>query len=73
MILEDSQRLSASLQEAAKIFDRNTPSEEMANFKSLEKAVRTKVCLASQSKNRFFSNMSQGKIRQRKSRKDHCG
>ncbi len=33
MILEDSQRLSASLQEAAKILDRNTPSEQMANFK----------------------------------------
>ena len=40
---EDSQRLEACLQEAAEILYQNTPAEEMTNFESLEKVVRTKI------------------------------
>lgn len=49
MTPEDSQRL-----EAAEILYRNTPSEELTNFESLEKVVRKKMKWASESKNRFF-------------------
>lgn len=43
MTPEDSQRLEACLQEAAEILYRNTPAEELTNFESLEKVVRTKM------------------------------
>lgn len=43
MTPEDSQRLEACLQEAAEILYRNTPTEEITNFESLEKALRTKM------------------------------
>lgn len=43
MTAEDSQRLEACLQEAAEILYQNTPTEEMTNFESLEKVLRTKM------------------------------
>lgn len=43
MKTEDSQRLEACLQEAAEILYRNTAAEELKNFESLEKVVRTKM------------------------------
>ena len=43
MTPEDSQRLETCLLEAAEILYRNTQTEELRNFESLEKAVRTKL------------------------------
>ncbi len=43
MTPEDSQRLESCLLEAAEILYRNTQTEELTSFESLEKAVRTKV------------------------------
>lgn len=43
MTPEDSQCLGACLLEAVEILYRNTPTEEMTNFESLEKALRTKM------------------------------
>jgi hypothetical protein len=40
---EDSQRLEACLLEAASILYRNTSTEELTSFESIEKAVRTKI------------------------------
>ena len=60
MTPEDSQRLEACLQEAAKILYRNTPVEELRNFESLEKAVRTKMLeQVSRKIAIFLSNKSQ--------------
>ena len=59
---EDSQRLEACLLEAAEILYRNTQPEELANFESLEKAVRTKMLEQVSPKIAFFlSNKSQGR------------
>lgn len=61
MTPEDSQRLEACLQEAAEILYRNTPTEEMTNFESLEKVLRTKMLEQVSPKIAFFlSNKSQG-------------
>ena len=58
---EDSQRLEACLLEAAEILYRNTQPEELANFESIEKAVRTKMLEQVSPKIAFFlSNKSQG-------------
>jgi len=43
MTPEDSQGLEACLLKAAEILYRNTQTEELTSFESLEKAVRTKV------------------------------
>ncbi|WP_230966126.1 DUF5615 family PIN-like protein, partial [Nostoc sp. NZL] len=40
---EDFKRLETCLQEAAEILYRNTPTEELTSFESIEKAVRTKM------------------------------
>lgn len=54
MTPEDSQRLEACLQEAAEILYRNTRSEELTNFESLEKVVRTKMLEQVSPKIAFF-------------------
>ena len=59
---EDSQRLEACLQEVAEILYRNTQTEELTSFESLEKAVRTKMLEEVSPKIAFFlSNKSQGR------------
>ena len=61
MTTEDSQRLEACLQEAAEILYRNTAGEELKNFESLEKVVRTKMLEEVSPKIAFFlSNKLQG-------------
>ncbi len=61
MTPEDSQRLEACLVEAAEILYRNTQTEELKSFESLEKAVRTKMLEQVSPKIAFFlSNKSQG-------------
>lgn len=61
MTPEDSQRLEACLQEAAEILYRNTPAEELTNFESLEKVVRTKMLEQVSPEIAFFlSNKLQG-------------
>lgn len=60
MTLEDSQRLEACLLEAASILYRNTPTEDLKTFESLEKVVRTKMLEEVSPKIAFFlSNKSQ--------------
>ena len=54
MTPEDSQRLEACLLEAAEILYRNTPSEQLTSFESLEKAVRTKMLEQVSPKIAFF-------------------
>jgi len=54
MTPEDSQRLEACLLEAAEILYRNTPSEELTNFESLEKVVRKKMLEQVSPKIAFF-------------------
>jgi hypothetical protein len=57
---EDFQRLETCLQEAAEILYRNTPTEELTSFESIEKAVRTKMLEQVSPKIAFFlSNKSQ--------------
>ena len=51
---EDSQRLEACLQQAADILYRNTSTEELTSFESLEKAVRTKMLELVSPKIAFF-------------------
>jgi hypothetical protein len=51
---EDSQRLEACLQQAAEILYRNTSTEELTSFESLEKAVRTKMLELVSPKIAFF-------------------
>ncbi len=59
---EDSQRLEACLQEVAQILYRNTQTEELTSFESLEKAVRTKMLEEVSPKIAvFLSNKSQGR------------
>jgi hypothetical protein len=54
MTPEDTQRLEACLLEAAEILYRNTPSEELTNFESLEKVVRKKMLEQVSPKIAFF-------------------
>lgn len=54
MTPSDSQRLEACLLEAAEILYRNTRTEELTSFESLEKAVRTKVLEQVSPKIAFF-------------------
>ena len=54
MTPEDSQRLEACLLEAAEILYRNTKTEELRSFESIEKAVRTKVLEQVSPKIAFF-------------------
>ena len=54
MTPEDSQRLQACLLEAAEILYRNTQTEELTSFESLEKAVITKVLEQVSPKIAFF-------------------
>ena len=57
---EDCQRLEACLLEAAEILYRNTPTEELTSFESIEKTVRTKMLEQVSPKIAFFlSNKSQ--------------
>lgn len=70
---EDSQRLEACLLEAAEILYRNTQPEELANFESLEKAVRTKMLEQVSPKIAFFYQTShRDRKRQRTSSQKHC-
>lgn len=54
MTPEDSQRLEDCLLEAAKILYRNTPSDEMTCFESLEKMLRKKMLEQVSPKIAFF-------------------
>jgi maltodextrin utilization protein YvdJ len=54
MTPEDSQRLETCLLEAAEILYRNTQTEELTSFESLEKAVRTKILEQISPKIAFF-------------------
>ena len=61
MNLEDSQRLETCLLEVAQILYRNTPTEELTSFESIEKIVRAKMLEQVSPKIAFFlSNKSQG-------------
>lgn len=58
---EDSQGLEICLLEVAQILDRNTPTEELTSFESIEKIVRAKMLEQVSPKIAFFlSNKSQG-------------
>ena len=54
MTPEDCQRLEACLLEAAEILYRNTQTEELTSFESLEKAVRNKMLEQVSPKIAFF-------------------
>ncbi len=54
MTPEESQRLEACLQEAAEILYRNTPVEQMTNFESLERSIRTQMLEQVSPKIAFF-------------------
>ena len=58
MTPEDSQRLEACLLEAAEILYQNSPAEEMTNFESLEKVVRTQMLEQVSPKIAFFYQTS---------------
>ena len=71
---EDSQRLEACLLEAAEILYQNTPAEEMTNFESLEKVLRTTMLEQVSPKIAFFYQTShRHRKRQRKSSQEYCG
>ena len=74
MNAEDSHRLETCLLEAAEILYRNTPTEELTSFESIEKAVWTKMLEQVSPKIAFFYQTShRHRKRQRKSSQEYCG
>lgn len=62
------------MQEAAEILYRNTPAEELANFESLEKVVRTKMLEQVSPEIAFFYQTSyRDTKRQKTSSQERCG
>ncbi len=57
---EDSQRMEGWLLEAAEILYRNTLTDDLTSFESIQKAVRTKISEQVSPKVAFLSNKSQG-------------